>query len=346
MRIRILLSLGLLLPVLVQAQPGFDPFFGTQPENKSSGWRKIANMFTFEGSVGHGATFYSHDVSQIPLVMTADSVLILGAQADTGVVASVSGLGNWLNEASGLDTTAIFPFAYRGDSVLGFRTLNHSLAFNARVYFSIDRFRLGAGVQYEWQWFRPMNPTSFQDKLGPYRPRVEMTTLERYYALAGARFYRYRKLSYVAEVEVGLIKMGTGFETVTPIRRVYLNIGVPIEYNFSEYLRVYLRPSFEFKSYDLDLGSYSNLTHNQNAFYTQFGISFTPPEIRRCPVDACHIAVKHRHQGHLFRGSPINKIQNPDYGENHPVLEKHKWRLFQKREGASAPRKWQFWRKH
>lgn len=344
-KLAILFSISLLSSLAI-AQPGFDPFFGTQPELKSPGWRKIANMFTIEGSFGHGATLYSHDVSGFPLSMTRDSVLYLGAATDTGVVRYVSGLTNWLNAPIAADTTAIFAFSYAGDSVLGFRAINNSIPVNLRVYWHYDRFRLGAGIQYEWQWFKPMNPTNYQAQLGPYRPAIRRSTLSRYFAMAGVRYYTYRKMTYVVDAEVGLVKMGSGFETLVPNRRLYFNLGFPIEYNFSEYLRVYVRPSLDFKRYELDLGGYSVLTHKQNAFNTQFGISFTFPELQRCPVPACHVQMKHVHQGYEFRGQPINKVQNPGYGENHPKLTRHKWRPFNRGPRTPTPRKWQFWRRN
>ncbi|MEL6535327.1 MAG: hypothetical protein AAFQ98_07950 [Bacteroidota bacterium] len=342
-----LLILLILIPAVAWAQPGFGPFFSPSGNDiKRPAWRRIANMFTIEGSIGHGATLYSHDVSNIPLVMTTDSVVILGAIGDTSSASSVSGLIDWLNVPTRFDTTSTYAFAYGGDSVLGFRALNSSIPVSLRIYYSYDRYRIGAGIHYEWQWFRPMNPTAYQEQLGPYRPRLNYTTLGRYYVMVGARFYTYKKLSYVADLEMGMVQMGRGFEGVQPPRRFYLNIGFPIEYNFSEYLRVYLRPSFEFKSYQLDLGTYSVLQHSQNAFYTQLGMSFTIPEIPKCPVLGCKVQMKHLHQGHEFRGAPLNKVQSPGYGENHPVLEKHKWRPFQRQERAPTPKWWQFRRRN
>ena len=212
----LVLFIILLIPSLGLAQPGFDPFLGTSQEIRRPAWRKIANMFTFEGSVGHGATFYSHDVSNLPLVMTRDSLVVLGASADSGSARYIQGLRDWLNVPVRFDTTTSVLFSYAGDSVLGFEALNHSLPVSLRIYFNYDRFRIGGGVQYEWQWFRPMNPTAYENQLGPYRPRIRRTTLERYYGMVGARVYTYRKMSYAADLELGMLKMGVGLRPCSP----------------------------------------------------------------------------------------------------------------------------------
>ena len=65
------------------------------------------------------------------------------------------------------------------------------------------------------------------------------------------------------------------------------------------------------------------VSHNYNAFYLQFGISMNIPELRRSPIKADHVQLKHvitdPKYGRLeeVRGQPLWKKQNPKVGQNH-----------------------------
>ncbi len=94
----------------------------------------------------------------------------------------------------------------------------------------------------------------------------------------------------------------------------------------SEYLRLFVRPSFELKSYKLNVAESIPITHKFNAFYINVGATYRLPELRRCPVKTCKGQINHAHGNREYRSRihPIYKKQNPHYGENYPTLLKYK----------------------
>jgi hypothetical protein len=111
-------------------------------------------------------------------------------------------------------------------------------------------------------------------------------------------------------------------------------LGIPLEYEVSEYFWFFVRPSFEYKNYNMTIAALegtdgegaSSLQFNQPAFYLNVGIRLKMPEIRRCPVKSCRTQLKHVHGGQEFRGQPFYKKQNPKIGELYPELEMYKHR--------------------
>ncbi|MEJ0054396.1 MAG: hypothetical protein WDN75_01320 [Bacteroidota bacterium] len=105
--------------------------------------------------------------------------------------------------------------------------------------------------------------------------------------------------------------------------------GVTVERELSEYLRVFVRPSFEIKNYTLNLPEEGRSIHqNINAFYLNIGITYSIPELPKCFIADCKIQMNHAHGDREYRSRvhPIYKKQNPQYGENHPKLIKYKGR--------------------
>ena len=72
------------------------------------------------------------------------------------------------------------------------------------------------------------------------------------------------------------------------------------------------------------------VSHNYNAFYIQVGISINIPELRRSPLAADHVQLKHvitdPKKGRLeeVRGQVLWKEQNPKMGQNQRRLIRNK----------------------
>ena len=72
------------------------------------------------------------------------------------------------------------------------------------------------------------------------------------------------------------------------------------------------------------------VSHSYNALYLQFGISMNIPELRRSPIKADHVQLKHvitdPKNGRLeeVRGQALWKKQNPKVGQNQrrPIKDK------------------------
>ncbi|MDI9355984.1 MAG: hypothetical protein QM536_03035 [Chitinophagaceae bacterium] len=109
----------------------------------------------------------------------------------------------------------------------------------------------------------------------------------------------------------------------------FFNFGISIERNFSEYFKIFLKPSLEINNVKsgamakpLSLTFY--IPEYQIIPQIQLGVSFIIPEVDRCPIHSCRVQLKHTHGNYLFRGQPIFKWQNPKIGQNNPVSYPYK----------------------
>jgi len=72
------------------------------------------------------------------------------------------------------------------------------------------------------------------------------------------------------------------------------------------------------------------VSHKYNAFYIQVGISINIPELRRSPLAADHVQLKHvimdpkKERLEEVRGQVFWKEQNPKIGQNHRQLIRNK----------------------
>jgi hypothetical protein len=132
---------------------------------------------------------------------------------------------------------------------------------------------------------------------------------------------------FTADANVGAYKLTKKFDQSLITKGLYTNIGVTAEWELSEYLRAFARPSFEIKSYTLSVPeAYKSINHYINAFYINVGLSYTLPELPKCYNKDCRIQINHAHGDREYRSQvhPIFKKQNPIYGENYPRLIKYK----------------------
>ncbi|MEO1254776.1 MAG: hypothetical protein AAFY41_07825, partial [Bacteroidota bacterium] len=135
---------------------------------------------------------------------------------------------------------------------------------------------------------------------------------------------------FVAELQVGRITAGKQFNNGAISRGIYTNFGVSIENNWSEYFRVIIRPSVDFKSYTIAIPDGSSVKHRYPTFFIQAGVSINIPDIPRSPMKSDHVQLKHVYTNPVtgkkmeVRGQPIWKRQNPKVGENHRKLWRYK----------------------
>ena len=149
--------------------------------------------------------------------------------------------------------------------------------------------------------------------------------MKRYYIMGGYTFLVYRNFSHAAEIKFGTVNYGNNFSGISG-KGPFVDIGVSIERHLSEYFRVILKPSVEFKGFKVTLPDNGfEIKHKSPTLFAQFGVSYNIPELPRCPIKACHIQINHVHGGKEYRSRrhPIYKKQNPKYGENYPKLLKY-----------------------
>jgi hypothetical protein len=148
--------------------------------------------------------------------------------------------------------------------------------------------------------------------------------MKKYFGLFGVSFARVDNYLFVAELNVGGFKPGNNFNNSLITKGIYVNLGIVAERELSEYLRVFVRPSYEIKSYTLNLPeSNKSILHNFNAFYVNVGVTYTLPELPKCYNKDCQIQINHAHGNKEYRSRvhPFYKKQNPGYGENNSLIK-------------------------
>ena len=313
---------------------GFNPYaaYG-EPNPKKNTLRTILNKITWTVESGYGATFYGHELEQAFLVRKSNKQYI-----------SVGGSGyysDWLNAPVYNNNLIINDNDTQISSdtaQLKFNGIGTGVPLNVGIHVEFYRFKLGLGAGFEFHNLPNLNATTNRELVGTYEPEPKSTIFTKFYGMFGGKFYQIGDFHYYADLMAGIMKYGNAFDNAGLNNSLFFNIGVPIEYEFSEYFRGYIRPALETKNYTVALGeSNYQVNHHQPTAYVTLGIRYNIPETPRCPIKSCRTQLKHRHK-HLgskeYRGQPFYKKQNPKIGENYPELHRYKGNNKRKRSGG------------
>ncbi|SNS73880.1 hypothetical protein SAMN05421640_1055 [Ekhidna lutea] len=321
------------------------------------------NKFSITATTGLAITNYSHKLEGVYFYQEAENQFIFSNGIEN-LGSSFSGYTDWLNDPqpgfeTSLENPFDVPFDYLENPVynpalgdqtflintdttdFGFKGASRGIPITLSIHYNFDGFRIGGGYSYEFHFLRSLEPTAFGDQVRNYVPNTVRTRYSRLFGLVGYRFYQFWSYDFVAELQVGKVTAGSQFNSGAISRGLYTNIGVSIENNWSEYFRVIIRPSVDFKSYTVNLPDGAAVSHKYPTFSIQAGISINIPDIPRSPMKSDHVQLKHvyRHpvtgQKMEVRGQPIHKRQNPKVGENHRKL----WRYKRKNKRKLNPTK-------
>ncbi len=287
--------------------------------------RSILSKLIFGLHTGYGNTFFSHELPGYGVYQDP----VLGPSIFPGA-ATATRYSNWVNERALVSTpvSGLGFIAPAGTENLGFSGsgLNIPLKLTVHVEFK-KKYRVGAGYSYEYMSMGSMSPTTLSDKIGSLSPSNPTGFMSKYFAILGVSFYRMGNYLFTGDIQIGGYSPGSNFDSSLITTGVYVNGGVTIERELSEYLRLVVRPSYEFKSYSLNLPEGgSPIDHSMNALYVNVGFTYRIPELPKCYNGDCRIQINHAHGDREYRSRvhPIHKKQNPNYGENHPTLIKYK----------------------
>lgn len=289
--------------------------------------RSIFRNFRFSFSTGYGNTFMSHQLEGFGVYQPAGGgyPAIFLNSATPGTMYS-----NWVNNIA-IDKRTIKPgsfYATSDTTKLGFKGSAMNIPLQVSLHYEFKgKYRIGGGYSYEYMSIGAMHPTHYTDKISSFQVPAPSGWMSKYYAIFGASFYRLGNYLFTGDLQVGGFSPGANFNPAVVTPGMYFNFGVTIERELSEYLRLFVRPSYDLKSYTLALpeGGIS-LTHHMNALYLNVGFSYSIPELPKCKIPGCRIQINHAHGDREYRSNvhPIYKKQNPQYGENHPNLIKYK----------------------
>jgi hypothetical protein len=307
---------------------GFNPYraYGEAPPPKTT-IRTILNKITLTAATGVGYSFYNHTLDNYTISNYNDRLFI----KPNG---STDHYYRWLNKPA-IGSPGSTDDMVNTDTVsMGFRGTGFSIPLLLSLHYQYKWFRIGGGASFEFHQFNKMEPTQYASILGPYTENFT-SLFTRFFGNVGVEFYRFYEYHYYFDVYAGTMNYGSGFDKNLLQRGMFINLGVPIEREFSEYFKVFIRPSYEFKSFTMGLpGSQESIKNKFNAFFVNIGIRFNYPDLRRCPIKSCETQKIHTHQGMGdLRGRPFYKKQRPQIGENY----KHS-PLFRKGIDRDAPR--------
>jgi len=293
-------------------------------ERKKHTLRALLKNFHLGLSTGYGNTFFNHHLNGFGIYQPSGKAPeIFNAKSGPSVRYS-----NWVNTASP-DTTKVQTGSYLVSSdtaKLGFKGHALNIPLKLTLHYEYKRYRIGAGYSYEWMTIGTFHPTAFSDKIGHFHPSGATGFMKKYFGILGVSFARIDNYLFTADVNVGGFNPGQNFNAGLIQKGIYFNLGVTAEWELSEYLRLFVRPSYDFKSYTLNVPESESIHHSINAFYLNVGVTYSLPELPRCFKSECKIQINHAHGNKEYR-SRVHKIyekQNPGYGEDYPTLIKYK----------------------
>lgn len=278
----------------------------------------------FGFSTGYGSTPFAHKLDGFGIVQQPDSLPLIFDRDNLGIRYS-----NWTsNVVASNQSLAPGAFTVNSDTAdIGFRNKTFMIPFKATVHVEFNRVRIGGGYSIGYTRIGAFRPTSYTSDIAGYSIDRSSIFIKHYFGMIGAKVYRYEQYVLSVDANIGGYSLGKGFAKSLMKKSVYVNLGISAEREFSEYFRIFLRPSYEIKSYKLSIPETAQtLRHNINGFYVNAGVTYRLPELRRCFLKTCHAQINHVHGNREYRSRrhPFYKKQNPHYGENYPELIKYK----------------------
>lgn len=278
-------------------------------------------------STGYGSTKFKHSLEGFGIYQAtgaAPSIFVITSPATV-----TTRYANWTSDLTpDATTTSPTAFTVASDTTeLGFKGKAFNIPLKLTLTYEFKRYRIGAGYSYEYMNIGDFSPTNYGDKISGYSLPKAGGLMRRYFGTAGVSFYRIQDYLFTADLEIGDFKPKSNINNVIIDKGMYYNLGVTIERDFSEYFRVFVRPSYEIKSYSIGVPENGRaIQHNMNAFYLNIGASYRLPELPKCFHRQCQAQINHAHGNREYRSRmhPFYKKQNPGYGENYKQLIKYK----------------------
>jgi hypothetical protein len=319
----------LFLVETVQAQEDEKPTFPLETiyaKRKSYPVRTVLKNVKFSASIGVGNTFFRHKLDGFGVFQRTG----FEPRIFPSGTSPLPRYSNWVNTVAG-DTLTALPDSYLISSdtaKLGFKGNGFNIPIHISIHYEFKKFRIGAGYGYEAMFIGNFKPTTFADKIGTFQPGNPSGIMKKYYGMVGYSFYRMQDFLFTGNLQIGGYQPGNNFAVGFIKKGVNVNLGVTVERDLSEYWRLFVKPSLDFKNYTLTIPGSGDKTikHNLNAAYVQIGVTYSIPDLPKCFHNECKIQMNHAHGNKEYRSRvhPFYKKQNPNYGENYPTLIKYK----------------------
>jgi hypothetical protein len=332
----ILLLVLLALSVSVSAQDDEKPtipldHFYAKPKNVSV-FRLLLSKLHLGLSTGYGHTFYKQDLNDFAILQQQDSTPLLFDKNSAISGGSIpSGYRYWFNTVNQSDNTSFTSndFLASSDSAdLTFRAPGTSIPLMVTLHIEfMKKYKIGGGFMFEYHRPGAFTTKDYSDRISSIRPDFGSTFYKKYFLILGAKVYRYYEYTLAMDAEIGAFNLSSKFDMSLIQKGIFVNFGATIERELSEYFTAFVRPSYDFKNYTLNIPeSGSSITTSMNAFYLGVGITYRMPDLKRCFIKDCTTQINHQHGNHKYRSRmhPFYKKQNPHHGENFPKLFRNK----------------------
>jgi hypothetical protein len=294
-------------------------------DREGPSWIRIMlSKVNFGLSTGYGRTTFRHELTGFSLSQPTSGQPLLFNPATPAV-----GYNNWFNQLTPVTITpSPSDYIVSSDTAsIGFRNRSFQIPVRATLHVEVGKFRIGGGYSLDFTRVGDFESIYDPENISNFVPDIESFTLRKYFLLAGVSVYRYDNYLLTADINLGGYGLGNKFDNTIIDRGMFFNLGATLERDMSEYFRLFIRPSYEIKGYDLTIAEAGrSIRHQMNAFNLHVGATYRIPELRKCFIPECRAQINHAHGNREYRSRvhPIYKKQNPHYGENYPNLIKYK----------------------
>ena len=310
-----------------------------QEDIKPKFLRVLLSHLSTEIGIGYGSTRYFQNLDD-QFLYSGNGALYL-AYADSAA-SSYYLYDQWINSPTLTDTLGFAEsvpyelnnteFADDSEYIIsqGKRRLRgggSAIPVHIKGFISYNRFRIGGGASFELNTNADLSLKGYPEYINSYKTQYDRFFTTKYYFIGGVRYYDFWDYSYYVDLEYGKFTFSDAFTDLPIAYSKYWNLSFPIEKNVSEYFKLVVRPSVDFKSITTALPTAEPIKTKMWNMQVQLGIRMSFPLYRKCPIKNCEVQKEHVHIDKKFRGQPFYRKQNPKVGEGYPYPGSKKKRI-------------------
>ena len=280
--------------------------------------RKLLNRVHINASMGYGSSWYSHQVVHVSGDLNGASIVFKEGDkfyvntGDPGVVYLIQWFdGSYVrmpsytdlrNPSNGKKAVNQANFKGKGTSI--------PIVISSHVDLW-EKMRVGLGGAF---FINTLERLEHEEKdqeknLGVYTPSQKRHYQVRPFAILGFKVVENSILSVIFDTNLGFdfIYPASEWKCIAIFNSGVQNVGITIEGNVSEYVRLFGRLSYERSNLlsTLDKEDKAAIVLEKESILFQLGFSFNCPEIPRCSLPGCEVERKHKHGGKSYRGVSI-----------------------------------------
>ncbi len=315
--IRIIFFLFLFSAGIVQAQQGY-PFYRLERKDfRVNPFRYVLNKVSLSMDMGYGNTYFTN---QPPAQLLRN---------DNQVYANVNGnlVSNWFNRYTPGFPDTLGLNAVDGWQTTTFRSNSPVYPLSFGVHIELGRFKVGGGGSLQFHRIRPFTSVLNDTLFLSYTPDIRWGLIRDYYVMGGYKLWEYGDYRFDIDARVGYTRYGRGsFDAAQISNLPFFAVGASAERVYSEYFRVYLKPMYSVRSFNM-----GGVDTFSPSFMLHLGFVFNYPRLPRSPIKSDQYQREHvvldpkTKKLKYVRGQPFWKKQNPHIGELYPRHYKYKW---------------------